>query len=191
MLGAPATVPSLAPPIVAHSLYAAPPAGRTPPPRQTGRRTARGSALCDSRPPTLRSTRATSACRVCHVQDGQTALHRAAKYSSSVAVVKALLAADPEAVKEKDKVRRPRPSCGCGLSPPASRLVAQPPLGSPCVPRTGREDAPPPRCSVQPVGGGGAGAARGVPGGRQGDGQGTPPAAVSALIGGARRPLRS
>jgi len=44
-----------------------------------------------------------------------------------------------------------------------------------CVPRTGRADAPSQRRLLQLIGGGGAGAPRGVPGGRQGDEQGTPP----------------
>ena len=120
--------------------------------------------------------------RVCHTQHGDTPLHYAAKYSSSVAVVQALLAAYPEAAKATDKVRHPRPFVqrSCGLSPTAARLVAQPPPCSPCVPHTGRVHAPPPRRYAQLIGVGGAGAARGVPGCRQGDGQGTPPPALCA-----------
>ena len=84
--------------------------------------------------------------------------------------------------RRRTRYAAPGPVCrDHGAShPPAARLVAQPPPCSPCVPRTGREDATPPRRSVQHIGGGGAGAACGVPGGRQGDGQGTPPRALCA-----------
>ena len=44
-----------------------------------------------------------------------------------------------------------------------------------CVPRTGRGHAPSHGRYEQLIGGGGAGAPRGVPGGRHGDGHGTPP----------------
>jgi len=72
---------------------------------------------------------------VCHVQDGWTPLDIAAKYSVSVAVVKALLAAYPEAVKAKKKVRRPGPACRAHTTSPtpAVHLVAQPPLCLPCA----------------------------------------------------------
>ena len=46
----------------------------------------------------------------CHVQGGNTPLHWAAAYSSSVAVVQALLAAYPEAATATDEVRRPHPA---------------------------------------------------------------------------------
>ena len=70
---------------------------------------------------------------------------------------------------------------------PAARLVAQPPLCSPCVPCTGRVHATTRRRLEQLIGGGGAGAPRGVPGGRQSDVQdGTPPPALCAAI---MRPL--
>jgi hypothetical protein len=45
----------------------------------------------------------------CHVQNGNTPLHDAARYSSSVAVVQALLAAYPEAATATNIVRRPSP----------------------------------------------------------------------------------
>ena len=124
-----------------------------------------------------------SARRVCPVQLGYTPLHRAAVYSSSVAVVQALLAANPEAAKATDSVRRPRPCLprACGLSPTRRSPCCSTTPCSPRVPRTGREDATPlRRCDL--IGGGGAGAARGVPGGRQGDGQGTPPPALCAAL---------
>ena len=77
--------------------------------------------------------------------------------------------------------RAPRPLPGSARAPRSlARLIAQSPHCSLGVPRTGREDATPQRRSVQLIGGGGAGAARGVPGGRQGDGQGTPPPAPCA-----------
>jgi hypothetical protein len=44
-----------------------------------------------------------------------------------------------------------------------------------CVPRTGRADAPSQGRLLQLIGGGGAGAPRGEPGGRHGDGRCTPP----------------
>ena len=63
--------------------------------------------------------------------------------------------------------RRAAATCERARSPvvkrsmaPAARLVAQPPLCSPCVPRTGREDAPPRRRYAELIGGGGAGVAR-------------------------------
>ena len=70
--------------------------------------------------------------------------------------------------------------------PPRSRTryaltAAYPPRRSPTpliaatTPRTEREYAPSPSRLLQHIGGGGAGALRGVPGGRQGDEQGTPP----------------
>ena len=80
--------------------------------------------------------------RVCHVQDGWTPLHRAANYSSSVAVVQGLYAMYPEAVKATNKVRRPGPCVprSWGLSPtrrPPCRSAA--PLLAVCAPyRTGR-----------------------------------------------------
>jgi hypothetical protein len=46
---------------------------------------------------------------VFHAQAGELPLHRAAAYSSSVAVVQALLAAYPEAASATTKVRRPSP----------------------------------------------------------------------------------
>jgi len=77
----------------------------------------------------------------------------------------------------------PSPVCRdhAASPPPAARLVAQPPPCLPCVPRTVWVHAPPPRRSVQLIGGGGAGAAHGVPGCRQGDDQGTPPAPTSVV----------
>ena len=50
---------------------------------------------------------------VYHAQHGDTPLHMAAWNSSSVAVVKALLQANPEAAKATDKVRRPSPLAAC------------------------------------------------------------------------------
>ena len=84
-----------------------------------------------------------SARRVCPVQLGYTPLHRAAVYSSSVAVVQALLAANPEAAKATDKVvRRPRPYVprSCGLSPtrPSPRRSVAPLLAVCATYRTGR-----------------------------------------------------
>jgi hypothetical protein len=64
---------------------------------------------------------------------------------------------------------------------PCPSHLPHPPHRSPtsshccCVPRAGRVHAPSLRRSVQLIGGGGAGAPRGVPGGRHGEGQGTPP----------------
>ena len=59
--------------------------------------------------------------RECPVQlgNGETPLHVAAAFSSSVAVVQALLVAYPEAVMATNKVRRPRPCVprSWGLSP--------------------------------------------------------------------------
>ena len=46
---------------------------------------------------------------VFHAQYGQTPLHEAAQCSSSVAVVQALLAANPEAAMARNHVRRPSP----------------------------------------------------------------------------------
>ena len=44
-----------------------------------------------------------------HVQSGNMPLHWAACHSTSVAVVQALLTANPEAARAKDNVRRPSP----------------------------------------------------------------------------------
>ena len=44
-----------------------------------------------------------------HVQDGMVPLHHAACHSTSVAVVQALITANPEAAKATDEVRRPSP----------------------------------------------------------------------------------
>ena len=54
-----------------------------------------------------------------HVQAGQTPLHCAAQCSSSVAVVRALLAAYPEAATATDNVRRHHPCCRVHQRPSA------------------------------------------------------------------------
>jgi len=60
---------------------------------------------------------------VFHAQDGDTPLHYAALYSSSVAVVQALLAAYPEAASATDNVRRPSPLAAWMRGPERSSEV--------------------------------------------------------------------
>jgi len=120
----------------------------------------------------------------CHVQYGNTPLHGAAYKGSSVAVVQALLAVNPEAATATAKVRRPSP-LRARLQAPLSLTSAPPTRPSPHssprrgVPRTEREYATSRRSSLQLIGGGGAGAPRGVPGGRHGDEHCTPPLALA------------
>ena len=54
-----------------------------------------------------------------HAQYGHTPLHRATMYDSSVAVVQALLAANPEAASATDDVRRPPSPCRVHKRPSA------------------------------------------------------------------------
>jgi ankyrin repeat protein len=60
---------------------------------------------------------------VFHAQAGRTPLHYAAEYSSSVAVVQALLAAYPEAAKARSNVRRPSPLAAWMRGPERSSEV--------------------------------------------------------------------
>jgi hypothetical protein len=60
---------------------------------------------------------------VFHAQAGELPLHRAAAYSSSVAVVQALLAAYPEAASATTKVRRPSPLAAWMRGPERSSEV--------------------------------------------------------------------
>ncbi len=60
---------------------------------------------------------------VFHAQWGNTPLHYAANHSSSVAVVQALLAANPEAATARDNVRRPSPLAAWMRGPERSSEV--------------------------------------------------------------------
>eukprot|EP00900_Chrysochromulina_parva_P001361 jgi/Chrpa1/11225/Chrysochromulina_OHIO_Genome00019518-RA len=64
--------------------------------------------LTSAHPPQLPPTLPIAA--ACHVKLGHTPLHYAAQNSSSLAVVQALLAANPEAATAIDEVRRPHPA---------------------------------------------------------------------------------